>query len=341
MNSVLTKGQLFGTSVCPEEASLILLPVPWEVAASFRSGAALGPENILKASCQANPYDPVQVEARKFGVVMLPIPYEWRILSEKLQSIAASRLHIAGSSGVEHALDGKSVSRANRYGNELKEHVKAKANKYLQRGKMVGLVGGDHGTPLGLLEALCMRHADFGILQIDAHAGLCTSYHGFTYTGASIMYHALQMSQVSKLIQVGLRDYNRVEASRIAREKERIATFFATDLAYRQFRGESWDVLCSTIVNSLPDKVYVSFDIDGLDPKLCPGTAMPVPGGLDFDEAIYLLDCVVKAGKRIIGFDLCSVAPSENVDWDAYVGSRLLCRLSVATAASQGRLRQS
>jgi agmatinase len=92
------------------------------------------------------------------------------------------------------------------------------------------------------------------------------------------------------------------------------------------------------IIESLPEKVYISFDIDGLDPRFCPHTGTPVPGGLDFHEAVELIKAVALTGRKIIGFDLNEVAPGPNDDWDANVGARLLWQLSLWTGVSQGLL---
>ncbi len=86
--------------------------------------------------------------------------------------------------------------------------------------------------------------------------------------------------------------------------------------------------------HELPSLVYISFDIDGLSPALCPNTGTPVPGGLEFDQAAYLIQQVFKSGRKIIGFDLCEVG---NAEWDASVGARILWELSQYTIASQPR----
>src|SRR5262249_59464059 len=98
--------------------------------------------------------------------------------------------------------------------------------------------------------------------------------------------------------------------------------------------------MCEEIVRDLPERIYVSFDIDGLDPRLCPHTGTPVPGGLSFTEATYLLRLAVESGRRIVGFDLNEVAPGPDGDeWDANVGARLLYKMSAWTLASQGKAR--
>ena len=86
----------------------------------------------------------------------------------------------------------------------------------------------------------------------------------------------------------------------------------------------------------MPQDVWISFDIDGLDPKFCPSTGTPVPGGLDFNEAVYVLEKLVQSGRKIIGFDLVEVAPGKSSEWDANVGMRLLYKLSAWFMASQG-----
>src|SRR5690606_2551673 len=102
-----------------------------------------------------------------------------------------------------------------------------------------------------------------------------------------------------------------------------------------------WAQLVDRTVASLPKEVWISFDIDGLDPMLCPNTGTPVPGGLNFAEAVYLIGAVARSGRRIVGFDLNEVAPAPessgwNPEWDANVGMRLLYTLVGWTFASQG-----
>jgi agmatinase len=204
---------------------------------------------------------------------------------------------------------------------------------------MVGLLGGDHSTPLGFLRALSEQHNRFGILQIDAHADLRKAYEGFTYSHASIMYNALKLPAVGRLVQVGIRDICEEEVNVINRSMGRVVTFFDEDLKDKKISGTPWSALCDTIIQHLPQQVYISFDIDGLDPKLCPNTGTPVAGGLEFQEAVFLIKKVVDAGKTIIGFDLSEVAAGPS-DWDANVGARLLFQLCNWMAVSNGKLKR-
>ena len=112
----------------------------------------------------------------------------------------------------------------------------------------------------------------------------------------------------------------------IEQSNGRIVTFFDPDLAARKEQGTPWGAIADEIVAQLPDTVYLSWDIDGLDPTLCPSTGTPVPGGLSWNEAIGLLRAIVRAKKRIAGLDLCEVAPGDT-EWDANVGARLLYKM--------------
>lgn len=91
------------------------------------------------------------------------------------------------------------------------------------------------------------------------------------------------------------------------------------------------------IIAELPEEIYISFDIDGLDPKLCPNTGTPVAGGFEFEEIAYLIQEISKSGKKIIAVDLNEVATGANDEWDANVGARMLYRMCNLMALSNGR----
>jgi agmatinase len=94
----------------------------------------------------------------------------------------------------------------------------------------------------------------------------------------------------------------------------------------RQYEGETFRQIVDELVSKLPQKVYISFDIDGLDPKLCPNTGTPVQGGFETEQVFYIFNKVRQSGRQIIGFDLNEVSTSEN-GWDANVGARVLFKL--------------
>jgi agmatinase len=337
-NAPGANGNLFGLPFTPETSSLVLIPVPWEVTVSYHAGTAKGPQAILEASTQVDLSVKEIPNAWQLGVSMLPVPKDLLEESTKLRELASQ--HIKAVEAGEKVMAGNPiVAQINEASENLNIYVKSTALKWLKESKMVGLVGGDHSTPLGLLRALGEVHDRFGILQIDAHADLRKAYEGFTYSHASVMFNALKIPAVQRLVQVGIRDYCDEELQVMERAMGRVVTFFDQTIKSTIYDGKTWGNICDSIIKELPQNVYISFDIDGLDPVLCPNTGTPVPGGLQFDQVTYLLRKLAKSGKRIIGFDLNEVAPSLSSDWDANVGARLLYQLCNWMAVSQGKLK--
>jgi agmatinase len=329
-------GNLFGLPFTPETAEVIVIPVPWEVTVSYHSGTAKGPEAILAASSQVDLSIKEIPDAWKLGISILPLPYSLHDESTKLRELAVK--HINALESGEKVMNGNPVvAKINEACENLNVYVKSTALKYLKEKKMVALLGGDHSTPLGMLRALAEQYDRFGVLQIDAHLDLRKAYEGFTYSHASVMFNALKLPGISRLVQVGIRDYCDEELQVIDRAMGRVVTFFDQDIKDQLFEGKSWSAVCDQIINELPAHVYISFDIDGLNPKLCPNTGTPVAGGLEYEQVIYLLKRLVKSGKKIIAFDINEVAPGED-DWDANVGARLLYQFCNWMAVSQGKL---
>jgi len=191
----------------------------------------------------------------------------------------------------------------------------------------VGLIGGDHSVSLGSIEAHLEKYPQMGVLQIDAHCDLREKFEDFTYSHASVMFNVLQETKLKKLVQVGVQGLCEEEYRRIQDSNGRIQTFFDSSLQESKHQGKSWNQICDDIIATLPIEIYISFDIDGLEPSLCPHTGTPVPGGLTYQEAIYLMKRIVNAGRKIVGFDLVEVTPGKDGDWDANVGAHLLYQL--------------
>lgn len=330
-------GNIYGLPFTVEEADVVILPVPWEVTVSYSAGTASGPEAVYEASFQVDLYDPIVSDAWKRGIAMLPVSKKIKTQSNTLRKKAEKYIdmYAEGKTPEKNAGMRKIQQEINKGSNELNAWVKKQVLKQLDQQKLVGLLGGDHSTPLGYIQALAERHESFGILQIDAHADLRVAYEGFEFSHASIMYNALKVPQVSTLTQVGIRDYCEDEKQLIDVDK-RIHTFFDDAIKHQQYEGKTWKDICKQIIKTLPDKIYLSIDIDGLDPKLCPNTGTPVPGGFEFEQVIYLLHEVVKSGKQIIGFDINEIAPGKD-EWDANVGARLLYRVSNLCLLSHGQ----
>ncbi len=327
---------IFGLPITEDEARLVILPIPWEVTVSFGSGTARSAEQIMRASLQVDLYDPEVPDGWKQGFFMRETDRKILLKSDYLRKEAELYIdYISKGDIVEsNQFMCKTLKEVNEGSYFLNHWVYQQAKSLMDKGKLVGLLGGDHSTPLGFMKAIAEKHGEFGIIQIDAHCDLRQGYEGFVYSHASIMYNALkEIPQLQKLVQVGIRDYSQGEHEYIRENSERIRTYFDGEIRERQYEGESFREITEEIISQLPDKVYISFDIDGLDPKLCPNTGTPVQGGFETEQVFYLFKKILKSGKQIIGFDLSEVSTSEN-GWDANVGARVLfklCNLMVAS----------
>ena len=301
---------IYGLPFTPDQAHVVIVPIPFEATTSYGGGAARGPAAVLEASKQVDLFDHDTGRPYESGIAMLPIPrsvVKWNATAKKLGR-------------------GK-VKAVNKISEQLNAWVYDRTRSLLDAGKMPVILGGDHSVPFGAHRAYAERYPGIGILHLDAHADLREAYEGFTDSHASIFHNVMtRIRDVGKLVQVGVRDISNAENRFIEDSNGRIVTFFDSDLAASKEEGTPWARIADDIVALLPNDVYLSWDIDGLDPTLCPGTGTPVPGGLSWNEAIGLLRAIKRANKRIVGLDLCEVAPGET-EWDANVGARLLYKM--------------
>ncbi len=326
---------IFGLPFTEEEADIIVLPVAWDVTVSYGDGTVEGPETVVAASPQLDFLDEDYGEVWRHGIALATGMDQLESTSRALRSTATrviDHLELGGKPTDPELAPW--LNKVNMGCRDMVAHVEERADTLLAAGKKVVLLGGDHSTPLGFMKALAKHHGDYGILQIDAHMDLRVAYEGFTYSHASIMYNALQLPQVTRLVQVGIRDYCASEQALAAAEQGRVFVHTGRALARERFAGSNWAETCAQIVADLPHKVYISFDIDGLEPFLCPNTGTPVAGGLGYEEVMYLLDSVGRSGRQVIGADLVEVAPGPEGDWDGNVGARILYRLCGMVARS-------
>jgi agmatinase len=329
------KNNIFGLPFSEEDARLVILPVPWEVTVSYGAGTSRAAERIFHASMQVDLFDAETHDAWKKGIYMRQPDKKILMKSDYLRKEAELYINYTskGEMVEKNSFMCKSLKEINEGSALLNKWVYEQTLSLLDDGKLVGLLGGDHSTPLGYYKAIAEKHGDFGILQIDAHCDLRKSYENFDYSHAGIMYNALQqIPRLKKLVQIGVRDYCQEEWDYIRGSNDRVVTWFDKDIKERGFEGQSWQQIAGEIVSQLPDKVYISWDIDGLDPKLCPSTGTPVPGGFEAEQIFYLLRLIIASGRRFIGFDLDEIGVGDT-DWDANVGARILwklCNLLVA-----------
>lgn len=312
-NAAAAEGSgVFGLPHDADDADLVLVPVPFAATTSYGRGAERGPAAILAASHQVDLFDLQTGRPYERGVHMLEVDDAIAELDR------ATRVQVEAGA----------VDAVNAAGAAINDFVQARCRRLIAADKLLGIVGGDHSVPFAAIGAAAEAHGEIGILHIDAHADLRVAYEGFRWSHASIMHNVLaEIPRVVAVAQVGIRDFCEQEHDAILASEGRVRTWFDLDWQRRRGDGERLGSLCSEVCDALPRNVWVSFDIDGLDPQLCPNTGTPVPGGLSFHEACALLETLAE-DHRIVGFDLCEVAPGDDgSEWDANVGARVLYKL--------------
>jgi agmatinase len=327
-NAASTLGSgVFGLPYTEAESRIVLVPVPFAATVSYGGGAEAGPEAILAASRQVDLFDLQFGRCYERGIHMQQADPRLIAAHAKARPLAAAVID-QGGQGAKEAL-----AEVDAAGELVNDVVFTAVDAILRAGKIPGVVGGDHSVPFGAIRAVSKHHPELGILHFDAHADLREAYEGFRWSHASIMDNVLrEVPGVQRLVQVGIRDFCEQEFHAIQASAGRVLTHFDTAWQRRRFEGVNFDAMCQEAISVLPRNVYVSFDIDGLDPALCPHTGTPVPGGLSFAEAAHMLVALVESGRRIVGFDLVEVVPGSD-EWDANVGARVLYKLCGAAMA--------
>lgn len=333
----LATQSIYGLPFTADESEIVIIPVPWEVTVSYGAGASEGPAAILEASFQVDLHHQEFPELWKLGMHLDLSDHteKWDRDSKKYKELAQIIIEALENGEDINTIPAlqSNLKKINDKCAEMNRELRDRTLYWMDRGKKVALLGGDHSTPLGYYEAIASRHDEFGILHLDAHMDLRIAYEGFTYSHASIMYNALQLPQVKKIVQVGIRDFCEQEVDVVRKFPVKVHT--DADLKAEQFGGMSWKDQCDAIIAELPQNVLVSVDIDALQSWYCPNTGTPVPGGLSFEQATYLLTRLADSNKKILGFDLVEVAPGDD-DWDGNVGARMLYHLCGMLAKNNG-----
>lgn len=326
---------IFGLPFSREQSRIVLLPVPFDATTSYGGGAGGGPRAIRNASAQVDLLDHQFGRVYERGIFMEEEDGAIARLSADMRSLAEPIIERGGAM----TTDAEIVRRIDDAGERVNAFVYERTLRTLDEKRIPGLVGGDHSTPFGAIRACAERFAPdhgFGVLQIDAHMDLREAFEGFRWSHASITYNAVrEIEGIQRVVQVGIRDYGERERSMAHNSGGQIIPHFDLEWSRRMDAGEPFEHLCAEAIAPLPRNVYVTFDIDGLDPALCPGTGTPVPGGPSFNRASVLLEMLARSGRRVVGFDLVEVCPSSGAnEWDANVGARVLYKLCGCAMAS-------
>jgi agmatinase len=270
-----------------DQARVVLLPVPYEGTVSYGAGASQGPRAILEASAQLEMYDE---------------ELDWSI--DEVGLFTLPPVNVEG-------LTPEEVMRA----------IHDAALAPLRSGKLLCTLGGEHSISYGVFTALQeLRGGPFSILQIDAHADLRPSYDGTPHSHACIMAraHDLQLP----FVQVGLRSCSADEREFLRANGLERNVFWAWRIAAAR-DDEGW---IDEVLERLAGDVYITVDVDGLDPSLMPSTGTPEPGGLDWHTLLRLLRRVTDE-RNVIGMDLTELAPVPGLHAPDYTAARLVYKM--------------
>ena len=262
-----------------DAAQVVLIPVPYDSTTSFRSGAREGPEAIITASYGLEDYDfELELDVSEIGI----------------HTTDAIEPHMAGPG-------------------PMTDRIKSTVASYLDTGKTVGLLGGEHSITIGSVQAHVDAYPDLSVLYLDAHADLRDEYMGTPFGHASAARRAYECCPVAL---AGVRSLCQEEHDFI-RENNMPVWFWDPDSQLSSF---------DSILNTLSDTVYVSVDLDVLDPALMPAVGTPEPGGLAWHQLVALLGKVAES-RRIVGFDVCELAPADGPPACSYTAAKLVYKL--------------
>ncbi len=323
-------GCYFGDKTSLSDADVVVVSAPWSVTSDFGRGATYTPDAIIEASLGKELYDVstgMSVEGR---IATAEIDYNIQEISEQLGRDAERIVRSCeGEDGEIGDYISRKIASVNEGFAEMHKSIYKQVKQFSAEGKRVAIVGGDHSVAFGAVKALAEDNEALGVLFVDAHSDFGRENELFKFSHRTIARDIVEAAPVAKLVQVGVRDVERAEVEAI-RATDNVEVFFAENLAARRFEGCSWGDICREIVAELPENVYISFDVDALKIEFCNNTNAPTPGGMSFDEALYLINMVVASGRNIVGCDISEVVTSLEDKMDAIVGARLLAKLSVA-----------
>ena len=257
------------------------------------------------------------------GIVIIPVAYDgtstWMKGADKgpaaiIEASANMELYdietdsevYKGGIFTENAIGGE-ISTA-----EMMEAVRQTVRDYLAMDRFTVVIGGEHSVSIGSVKAHAERFANMSVLQLDAHADLREEYNGSKYNHACVM---ARIREICPIVQVGIRSMDSSEKNRF----DPCRMFFAENLQ----TNTDW---IEKVISTLSDNVYVTVDLDVLDPAIMPSTGTPEPGGLLWYDILKLLKAV-SDNKRIVGFDVVELCPNDQNKAPDFVAAKLIYKL--------------
>jgi len=259
----------------------------------------------------------------KSKIVLIPVPYDgtstWQKGADKgpeafLDASANMELYDI-ETATEVYQQGVYLADAvteNESPKKMVEAVHQETKKYIKKNKFVTIFGGEHSISIGTIRAFNEMFPNLTVLHIDAHADLRESYEGTKYNHACAVYEA---SQTTNLIQVGIRSMDIIEKTVMDEEK----TYFAHEMAI----DDAW---MDSAIDQMTDNVFITFDLDALDPSIMPSTGTPEPGGLLWYETLEFLKQVFSE-KNVVGFDIVELCPNSKEKSSDFLAAKLYYKM--------------
>lgn len=318
-----------GKETTLKQADVVLCLVPWELTITSKAGTAKAPKEILKASCAIDSFDPNYHYQPTIYTNLSPYSTIKKINSTYFSNSQAL---------IDKIEKGKMLSKTdittledmNKASKIINQLIKDNTHKCLSKNQIPAIIGGDHSSPYGQILTI-QKTEPITIIHIDAHMDLRQNYYGFEFSHASIMYNVEQLPNVKKIIQIGVRDFCS-EEKQYADNSEKIHSITDYEISEQLLTGKNnWHELCQMILNNINNKVYISLDVDGLTLENCPNTGTPVPGGLTYQQVVYLIKQIANR-HTIVGFDVCETG---NDHIDCVVSAKLINALCYAAFQSK------
>lgn len=320
-NAALHNSGIFGLITDYSSSKLAILPVPWDATSSGITGSNRAPKAIFEASKQTEMLIPELGNFFEKGIFMMEIDKSIELLNSKASKYSKKVIDSAGL--LENSQLKRAADFVNNSSEQINDFVYDNTSKIIRDNKIAAVVGGEHSVSLGSIRSHAENYANLSVLQFDAHHDLRDSFESLKYSHGSVMFNVIEEVNISKLVQVGIRAISPDE-NQTANNSRKIMVHSMQQIQDSIFNGEAWSNYCDNIVGQLTDNVYISFDIDGLEITYCPNTGTPVPGGMDYNAAIFLIKRVIDSGKKIVGFDLVEVNSVAEHDINSTTAANLL-----------------
>lgn len=263
-----------------DQATFVVVPVPYDLTSTYQSGSRMGPAAILEASAHMELYDEeLRRETYLAGIHTLPF--------------------------LEADARGPRM---------MMETVRRKIFEVVSAGKIPVTLGGEHSISFGCVQAVLEAYPSLSVLQLDAHADMRDSYQGSPFSHASV---ARRISERCPLVQAGIRSMSAEEAAFLPTSAVRT---FSADFILDDPEG------CRAIAACLEGDVYISVDLDVLDPAFLPATGTPEPGGIRWNDVLRLIRAV--SGRcRVRGFDVVELSPIPGMIASDFLAAKLVYRM--------------